>query len=188
MNFLKKRLKRKKGYHFIYPCILLLFCSMLYAYIYYQEVVKYTHDTVDDGLTASSLAASCINIKQELDFNASSQDAVNNCYSIFLTSLKENLHLDDFLYPIENSGMDILITSAVNIDSFVFYRVEKTPNPSYRGGPNEKEFLYLVYKTTYNGHINEYLGEAGTVKTPNGNIVTTDTIYTKITFDITRIY
>ena len=169
MKVKKYLIKTKKGVgHFLYPMFLLIFLMIMFCYIYYSTLIEYTRNTVDDGLMAATLASACINIKDDKDFDEASILVITDCYSIFEVSLKENLNLDSMFKPIPGTACDLIISSPITIDEYIFYREE-----------NGK-----IYKTTKGGVVNEYVGLAGKVKTNNGIVIVTNSVYSKISFDI----
>ena len=129
-----------------------------------MKILYVTKTHVEDSIAASTLASACIDVYNYEEFYESSKTIINTCYSIFVDELKDNMKLNDDLTPQSPSVNDFMIRNRVVIEEFSYYRI-------YEDG---------IYKTTKDGEINEYLGALGTVASRDGNIIVTQTLYSRI--------
>lgn len=129
---------------------------------------------VEDGLMASTLASAVIDIEE---FGKTNTLKVrDDAYSIFEKSLKENLRLETvngFLEPRNTS----VIAGPVIIEEYIVYNVKGNDiiEIRYINGVRPSE-----YKTISNG--------LGTQKTPNGKLIETATVYSKISLNVRNQY
>lgn len=168
---IKKRTRDGTG-DFIFPMYMILFCIILFSYCYYDQILYYTKTNVEDSVAAATLGSACVNLYDYGDFDNMSYEIVNSCYDLFKESLIENMELDENMSPLANSFNAILIAEPVEILEYSYYCIRDD----------------IVYKTTKNGSINVAKGYLGEVQTPNGNIISQTTIYTKIRIAIKNPY
>lgn len=129
--------------------------------------IKIAKNFTEDGLVASNLAAATVDLKEYGTSNKIVNNDFNKSFNDYTTALKDNLKLD------ENYCSKIpLISGKINIDKFKIYNVI---------GNNIEEISRDI-----DGSISEQTitNGVGTYKTPNGVLINSTTVYSKITFNI----
>lgn len=125
---------------------------------------------VEDALAASNLASAVIDVKE---YGKSHQIIIEDpteAYGLFRTALCQNLQLDGYLYPIEDS----LLTSQLQIAEYRIYNVSE-----------ENVEVYIIGSE---GVIKDcYSGKKGEVFTPDGICVTSTTVYSRVLFEVKGI-
>lgn len=163
-------LKKKNGStgDFIFPVYLLLFAAVFFLFVFTMKIISFTRTTVEDGLVASTLASAWFQAGENTNELKIDDARMEEYYNIFVSSLKENLMLDDSLTPKPGTATDSLICSPITIESYIFYTV--------RNGK--------VYKISRTAAIDteSLLGDVGRVTAPDGTYIYEPTIYSKVSF------
>ncbi|MBU9735474.1 hypothetical protein [Diplocloster agilis] len=140
---------------------------LLILFLYQSRMIKITRNYVQDGLTASNLAAAIIDLAE---FGASHEILISDevrAYEEFRTALRENLRLDEQERALENS----LLKGQIRIEDFIIYNVEN--HLVYQLGKKDGAWL-----------TKNCLGSQGDVRTPDGTVIESTTIYSRICFPI----
>ena len=126
-----------------------------------------TRIQVEDSLVASNLASAVIDINEYGTTNNIIISDTTKAYNQFCDALKNNLNLNDNFEPSNNK----FFKSKIDVLEFVIYNVKG----------NEIEEVKITDKD-----ITEkiYSGKVGELKTPDGAIINSTTIYSKIGFTI----
>lgn len=162
-------MKKKEGSisEFCIGGMAIFIIAIVLVTIFKLKEIDITRNLVEDGLALSNLAAATIDIKEYGTSNKIINNDFNKSYNDFLTSLKYNLNLDDNYNPKKNK----FIKSKVTVDDFKIYNVIGNDiEVNSRSSSGVKKDLIV------NGY--------GTAKTPDGVLIKTTTIYSKISFDI----
>ena len=122
---------------------------------------------VEDALAASNLASALIDIEEYGKSYTLRIKDPQNAYKIYKEALAVNLALDEN----ERSSQAELLEGKVKILSYMVYNVEG--NQVYIFSLSESETMQLLVS-----------GEVGTIHTPDGILVETTTIYSKISFGV----
>ncbi|WP_343246770.1 hypothetical protein [Diplocloster hominis] len=140
---------------------------LLILFLYQSRMIKITRNYAQDGLTASNLAAAVIDLAE---FGVSHEILISDevrAYEEFRTALRENLRLDEHETALENS----LLKGQIRIEDFIIYNVEN----------------HLIYQTGKKDGVwlaKNCLGIQGDVRTPDGTVIESTTIYSRISFPI----
>lgn len=121
---------------------------------------------LEDALAASNLAAAVPDIEEYGVTGRVHIDNTMEAYDRYQRAVKENLGLDDSW---EVSGRGV-IDGAVVIEQFIVYNVE--------------EDEVVISHVSEHGKVREERGILGSVRTPDGNIVTHTGIYSEISFPV----
>lgn len=162
------RVRKKGAVEYVLSLFLITMVVLLLMFNMKSRYIAITKNNVEDGIVASLLASAII----DTDEYGTTKNVVisdyDNCYSLFMESLKGNLKLDSNMNPRDKT----LITSKVNIDKFSIYNVVDNK-------------VYKISKTG-NGFFGQplYVGDVGDVVTENNIRIDTTTIYAKISFRI----
>jgi hypothetical protein len=164
------KLKKKKGNMetFISYIALLMIPLILIMNIKLKQI-KLTKNLVEDGLVASNLSAATIDLKEYGTTQQIINDDFSKSFNDYTISLKDNLKLDDNFQPINNQG---IICSKISIDNFTIYNVIGNDIQVISRSPDGS----INNSTISNG--------AGVIKTPDGVLIKSTTIYSKISFKI----
>lgn len=133
-----------------------------------SKEISIMSDYVSDGLVASNLAAATVDLKTYGTSNKIVNNDFEKSYVEYSESLKMNLNLDDNLKPLQNN----MINSNVVISTFAIYNVEG--NDVYM---TKREDGGIIQNQKYTNGL-------GSVKTPEGVVVESTTIYSKIGFEL----
>ena len=163
------KMKKRKGSLeiFIASVILTIVPLIIVTNLKLREI-KVTNNLIEDGLVASNLAAATIDLKEY----GTTKNIINmdhaKSFNDFEDALKVNLKLDDNFEP-KNKR---LISSRVSIEKFTIYNVMgnniQVVNRNIDGS----------FETTM---INNGFGS---YKTPDGVLIKTTTIYSRISFKV----
>ena len=150
-----------------------LFCVMFVAVIiaYMSQMYSFQSIRIDteDALAASNLASAVIDIEEYgISHNIIIADP-EAAYGIFKDALKVNMRLDDAW----NSSKDE-ISGPVEIVEYIIYNVR-----------NEDVEIHYFGHSQYSQVIT---GGKGTVTAPNGKLIESTSIYSKITFPVDAIW
>ncbi len=163
-------MKREGQITIVVPMYLLLFLIVMIAYfvqLYQYEAIKtYT----EDALAASNLASAVIDIQEygiSHDILIASPD---EAYDIYQTSLKINMGLSDEW----TSNNIYAISGPVEILDYIIYNVK---------GPDI--YIYVYGQNEYDTLVEDGLGS---VEAPNGQIIESTSIYSRITFPVNGIF
>lgn len=163
------KLKKKKGsIEMFISSTIFIIIALVVVMVVRLKVIKTTKSYVEDGLVASNLAAATIDLKEYGTTNNIINNDFEKSFNDYSTALKENLNLDSNFYP-KNK---ILINSEIKIVNFTIYNVVG----------NNIEMI----KRESNGSITRqsYPGKVGIMKAPNGAIINSTMVYSKIGFEL----
>ncbi len=165
-------MKKKEG-NILYPTVgffIILMCTILVLYGSKKEEISSTKRMIDDGQLASNLSAATINLEEYGATSTIVNTDFNNSYNEFLRALKNNLRLDNSFNPLNTNSNGI--NGKVNIESFIIYNVIG----------NDIE----VNKCDSVGNITKDIitSGLGSSKTPNGVLIESTTVYSKISFPL----
>ena len=121
---------------------------------------------LEDALAASNLAAAVPDIEE---YGATGRVHIGNvreAYDRYQRAVKENLGLDDSW----EASNRVLIGGAVVIEQFIVYDVDEDD--------------VVISHVSEQGKVREERGILGSVRTPDGNIVTHTGIYSEISFPV----
>ncbi|MBU9725266.1 hypothetical protein [Diplocloster modestus] len=140
---------------------------LLVLCLYQSRMIKITRNYVQDGLAASNLAAAIIDLAE---FGISHEILISDevqAYEEFRTALRENLRLDEHEVALENS----LLKGQIRIEDFIIYNVEN-------------HLIYQMGRKNGAWLAKNCLGIQGNVRTPDGTLIESTTIYSRICFPI----
>lgn len=162
-------MKKKKGsIEFGVSMAVISIMSLFLLFIMKITSINIARDYVENGLVASNLASAVIDIDEYGTTNKILIKDFNKAYSTYFESLKDNLSLGEGNIPTKG----YLSKEKVEVIQYTVYNVEGD----------------TIYETTRrsNGSISkkQYNGQVGKMKTPDGAVITTTTIYSKIGFYI----
>lgn len=163
------KLKKKKGTIevFISSIVLLIIPMIIVMNIRLREI-KLTKNFVEDGLVAANLASATIDLREYGTTHKIVNDNFTKSFDDYISSLKENLKLDNNLMPINQN----LICSNITLDNFSIYNVNGND-------------IQVTTRSSDGSIINStILNGFGTFKTPDGVLIKSTTIYSKILFKI----
>lgn len=162
--------KRNGSIGILFPVFCLLFLLSLMAYrfqLYSFDIIK--ADT-EDALAASNLASAVIDV-EEYGISHNLIIAVpDEAYAIYKDALKVNMGLDDTWCTVRETD----ITGPVTVVDYIIYNVRNNDVEIHYYGQNR-------YSQTITGGL-------GTVTAPNGKVIESTSIYSKITFPVDGIW
>lgn len=168
---LKISWKRKNGkVEMITGLYLLVFLVVLLTVQIQMRIFMTSGSYMEDALAASNLASAVIDIQEYGMSHVIRIKSPDTAYELYREALKQNLQLDDNW---ENSNKS-LIYGSVRILKYEIYNVEKGDITIYSYG-EEGEAVRFVS------------GGAGNIRTPDGTIVESTSIYSKIEFPVRGI-
>uniref|UniRef100_UPI004057BD58 hypothetical protein n=1 Tax=Acetatifactor sp. TaxID=1872090 RepID=UPI004057BD58 len=164
-------MKKRKGT--ISTVVALFYVIFLVVIIAYMTQI-YTYQTIkidtEDALAASNLASAVIDIQEYgISQNIIIKDPVA-AFGIYKDALKVNMGLNDSWYSTGQRG----ITGPVLVLEYVIYNVRD----------NDVEIHYFG-SSNYSQVIP---GGKGTVTAPNGKLIESTSVYSKITFSVEGIF
>lgn len=163
------KLKKKKGsIEMFISSIAFIMIALIVLMVVRLKVIKTTQSYVEDGLVASNLAAATIDLNEYGTTNNIINNDFQKSFNDYCIALKENLNLDSNFNPKNNT----LINSKVEIINFTIYNVV---------GNNIE-----MTKREANGSITKqsYPNKVGIMKAPNGAVINTTMVYSKIGFEL----
>lgn len=130
--------------------------------------LRTTKNQVEDSLVASNLASATVDLKEYGTTNRIVNNDFNSAFNTFIKSLKQNLLLDNNLEQTDKK----IISSKINIDNFTIYNVVG----------NDVQFT----TRDSSGNISSSIISNGKdrAKTPDGAIINSTTVYSKISFKV----
>lgn len=144
----------------------LLFLGILLCTQLQIEGYRSTALYLEDALAASNLASAVIDI-QEYGISRTVQIAdPAAAYVLYEAALKENLSLDEN-WECPNRA---LISGPVTVEEYIVYNV--------------KDDLVTAYHVGRNGSIWEEAGIAGEVRSPDGILIESSSVYSEISFSV----
>lgn len=163
------KLKKKEGSveNFMAMAILIV-VALLVVFAIKSKETNIISNYTTDAIVASNLAAATVDLKEY----GTTKRIVNNdfekSFNEFERSLKENLNLDNNFIPKSKN----MISSKVTIDTFSIYNVVGND--------------IQLTKRNANGNVTKqvFRNGLGSTKTPNGVLINTTTIYSKIGFEL----
>ena len=163
------KLKKKKGSieMFISSMIFIIITLVIVMQLRLKEV-KVTQSLIEDGLVASNLASATIDLKEYGTTNHIINNNFNKSFDDYVVALKHNLNLDNNFMP-KNKN---LINGKVDIIEFTLYNVVGNDIQM-----TKRESDGSITKQTYANKL-------GVMTTPNGTIIKSATIYSKIGFEL----
>lgn len=154
--------KKERGMANVIMCLMFfIIVTLCLMFSMKYKNVKMARDKMDDGLTASSLAALII----DMDIYTATSECIihpEKAYNAFLETLKINLNLNDSM-----EALNPVYYTKIDVQDFIIYNVYKND----------------VIEVTYtNGMQNShtYSNGLGTVTAVNGEIITTSSLYVKL--------
>jgi hypothetical protein len=163
------KLKKKKGsIEMFISSLILITVSMIIVMSIKLREIKITKNLVEDGLVAATLASATVDLREYGATKRIVNRDFDKSFNDFTVSLKDNLKLDDNYKPINSR----IICSKVNIENFIIYNISDNDIEVTRrssDGSIEKSIIY-------NG--------VGSENTPDGVLIQTTTIYSKIAFKL----
>lgn len=163
------RLNKESGnlFNLVVPLGSIILLFVLILYVVTEKNIYSERDYVENGLAAATLSGAVADLNLYGSTGIIKIKDANKAYEDFVKSLKNNLNLDNNLYPIGKS----LIISDVKIDSYIIYNVSN----------NDVEEINIT-----NGVMTtiEHTSEKGKLKSPRGDIINNSSIYSKISFTI----
>lgn len=127
--------------------------------------IKMARDKMDDGITASSLAALIIDMDT---YTATSEYMIHpeKAYSAFMENLKLNLKLNDNM-----EALNPVYYTKIDIGDFIIYNV------------NKNDVTVITY---VNGIPSSYTYQngLGSVTAKNGEIITSSSLYVRLELDL----
>lgn len=164
-------MKRHKGQVGIFAALffilfaLVVIASVLQIYTYH--IIK---EDTEDALAASNLASAIIDIEE---YGISHNVVIanpENAFSIYKDALKVNMSLDENLNCVNNSS----ISGKITIVEYIIYNVRGSNVEVYCFGENSYSYTAI--------------GGLGTVTAPNGQVIESTSIYSKISFKVKGIF
>lgn len=166
-----KKLIKKEGtiMDFMIPLGFLILLCIVINYLLVDRQITIARDDIEDSLVSATLAAATFNTEV---YGTSNDIVITDniqAFNNFKKSLKENLELNDTMYPINSNSS---IKSEVVVKNFTIYNVI---------GNDVKEI-----NRSETGNITEtnHTNGKGVVTTPKGEYVKNTTVYTKIEFTV----
>lgn len=165
----KVRMRKQKGFAENLIGLLSVLTAFLLTIVFLQLAIHQAASTyIEDALAASNLASAVIDIEA---YGVKHHLVVKNpedCFAIYQRALKENLALDAF-WICQNSSM---IRGKVSIYEYSIYEVRGSDIVQYSFAPSG------VMRRR------EYPGGVGTVTSPDGTVIKSTSVYSKIGFPI----
>lgn len=163
--------KRKSGkIEMITGLYLLVFLVVLLTVQIQMRIFMTSGFYMEDALAASNLASAVIDIREYGMSHVIRIQSPDTAYELYREALKENLQLDDNW---ENDNK-ALIYGRVRILKYEVYNVEKGDITIYSYGEEGENVRFVP-------------GGAGNVRTPDGTIVESTSVYSKIEFPVRGI-
>lgn len=163
------KIKKKKGtIESFISSMIIISISLIILMNLRLRIIKTTKSLVEDGLVASNLAAATIDLKEYGTSNNIVNNDFNKSFNDYCIALKDNLRLNNEFIPTSN----LLINSKIDIVNFTIYNV--IGNNIYM---TKREANGSIVKTTYTDKV-------GSMKAPNGAIIKSTMVYSKIGFEI----
>lgn len=125
---------------------------------------------LEDALAASNLASAVIDVEE---YGISHRVKISNvwaAYELYKDAVKGNLQLNDS-WECANSA---LIAGPVIIESYIVYNVDED-------GVN-------IYQVASGGGVTVSQGVRGSVRAPNGKVITATSVYSEISFPVKGIW
>lgn len=165
------KMKKNKGQiGIIVPLYLFLFALVIMLYLLQMYVFHIVGNDTEDALAASNLASAVIDIQE---FGATHNIVISSpsaAYEVYKDALKVNMGLDAEW----NSNNNAVISGQVEVVEYIIYNV--------RGNDVE---IHCFGEHPYEQMVP---GGKGTVTAPNGKIIETTSVYSKITFPVTGMF
>ena len=158
--------KKEKGIANMLICLMFLIIVVicLMFSLKYRNI-KMARDKMDDGITASSLAALIIDMDT---YTATSEYMIHpeKAYSAFMETLKLNLKLNDNM-----EALNPVYYTKIDIGDFIIYNV------------NKNDVTVITY---VNGIPSSYTYQdgLGSVTARNGEIITSSSLYVRLELDL----
>lgn len=163
------KLNKKEGSveNFIAMAILTM-VALLVLFAIKSKEINIVSNYTSDALVTSNLAAATVDLKEYGTSNKIINNDFEKSFNEFSRSIKENLKLDNGFVPISKN----MISSKVTIDTFSIYNVVGND--------------IQLTKRQANGNVTKqvFTNGLGNTKTPDGVIINTTTIYSKIGFEL----
>lgn len=121
---------------------------------------------LEDALAASNLASAVIDIQE---YGISHTVQITDpaaAYVLYEEALKENLSLDEN-WECPNRS---LISGPVTVEEYTVYNV--------------KDEVVMIYHVGQNGQIREETGVTGEIRSPNGILIESSSVYSEISFPV----
>lgn len=160
-------MKKDKGLmEYSMSFLLLTVTVLVILYLYQLKMVAFVRNKTEDALAAANLAAAVIdldtyekeNLLEILDFD--------KAYERYCRSLKAGLYLDDAWH----SSFLTAVEGPVTVEEFTVYQVDGEDISMYSRGE------------AFGEREKKYPGQTGVLKTPDGQVIESTAIYSKIGF------
>lgn len=163
--------QKRKGYvgsiTAVYYLIFLLAAAWAVMQVYmYHALGTYA----EDALAASNLASAVIDIQEYGITHSITVQTPDNAYLLYQKALKANMGLDDSWMSANGNA----ISGRVQIVDYIVYNV-KPPNVE-------------IYSYGSNPYSTVAAGGLGSVRAPNGTIIESTSIYSRITFPVEGVF
>ena len=164
-------MKKRKGQ---IGTVTVFFFIIFVLIIVMYELQLYTYQAIstaaEDALTASNLASAVIDLQEY----GKTHDIIiadpEEAYHIYMNALKVNMGLDDF----GNCTSQPDISGPVTVQEYIIYNVRGEDVDIYHFG--ESRFSQLI------------TGGKGRVTAPNGKVIESTSVYSRITFQVDGIW
>ena len=161
------RLTRKSGQiEWVTGLFLVLFLAVLLSAQLQLDAYRAASLYLEDALAASNLASAVINLEEYGISHRIEIDDPVKAYERYLAALKLNLQLDENW---EGSNK-ALISGKVEVTDYIVYNVD--------------ENIVTVYQVRANRQVEEWQGTLGSVKAPDGTVIESTGVYSRIKFPI----
>lgn len=165
-----KLLKRRGSIEWVTGMFFLLFLVLLLCTQLQIEMFCAASLYMEDALAASNLASAVIDIEEYGVSHAVKIKDVEEAFRRYQNALKENLQL--------NAGWECdnqaLIAGVVIIEQYIVYNVEN-------------EGIQIV-QVSSNGSVSTSQGMIGSVRAPNGVLITDTAVYSEISFPVKGLW
>lgn len=163
----KIRMKKRAGNLSIsLPVVLIMLMAILITYQVRMNGIKIIKTLAEDSITGANLA--CLVIDKDT-YGASHHMIIKNedeAYDIYCKVLRSNMKLDDSNFP----SSDLVIKGPVTIHRFIIYNVID-------------ERITATEISLEGGKTVQVIdGQRGSMQTPDGTVITSTTVYSKIGF------
>lgn len=165
------RKKKRAEIEIITGMYLLVLLVVLVAAQMQMSLFRVSASFVEDAVAASNLASAVIDIKEYGKTHTIRISSPGRAYELYREAVRENLQLDENW---ENSNKD-MICGRVEILKYEIYNVTGKDVTIYSFGAEGEQ-------------VETVSGGLGNVRTPDGTIVTSTSVYSRIGFPVRGIF
>lgn len=160
-------LKKKEGkVYYSLALFLIMFCTLLIVFEIQMKKIILIKNLAEDSIVASNLACLVIDIEEFGRTHNMQIKDVNEAYDIYSKALKGNMKLKDNFTPV----LENMIKGEVKIHRFIVFNV------------SGDQIIKTEISEEGSQSVEIINGQVGTMKTPDGTIVSNTTVYSKIGF------